>query len=152
MLEGEFHYYTLFGPKLQQMYCFFLMKFIQHPDLLLFLCRLHFISSIGYICGKNDTLADSVISAGGLHELTVALAHNDQGDIKIAAAWALAKAASHGPQQAQAVAESGALLAMHAIGQIENADDKLISNCSEAASSIIGRLESMPALIALLSL
>jgi len=44
------------------------------------------------------------------------------------------------------------LLAMHAIGQVENADNKLISNCNEAASSIIGKLESIPALIALLSL
>ena len=93
-----------------------------------------------------------VISLGGLLELTVALAHNDQKGIKIAAAWALVQAASHSADQAQAVAESGALLAMHAIGQVENVEKALVTKCNEAACTIIHQLESMPALIAILNL
>lgn len=103
--------------------------------------------ALGHCCDWSPALAEAVIVSDGLSVLTVALAHNKEEPVKCAAAWALGQAGKHCPAHAQAVAESGALLAL--TGQ-ENNDTDLARKCIKAACAIIAQLATLPALDALL--
>jgi hypothetical protein len=108
--------------------------------------------ALGHICagGGAAALAEAVIAAGALTALTVAIAHNQEEPVKCAAAWAVGQAGRHGPLQAQAVTESGALLALTGLEVAPTSSPDLALKCSKAACSVISELDSLPALDALL--
>jgi hypothetical protein len=108
------------------------------------------IMALGHICAGSAVLAEAVIGAGALTALTVAIAHNPEEPVKCAAAWAVGQAGRHGAGQAQAVTESGALLALTGLEVAPTSSPDLALKCSKAACSVIAELESLPALDALL--
>lgn len=108
------------------------------------------IMALGHLSACSPSIADAVIAAGGLTVLTVAVAHSKDDPVKAAAAWGLGQAGKHGPLQAQAVAESGAMLALTGLCITPNTSTDVLSKCNNAAKLIIGRLDSMPVLDALL--
>jgi len=107
--------------------------------------------ALGHCASWDASLAEAIIVADGLSVLTVSLAHSKDEPVKCASAWALGQAGKHCPTHAQAVAESGALLAL--TGQ-ESADSTgggdLPGKCSKAACAVISQLATLPALDALL--
>jgi len=106
--------------------------------------------ALGHICADSSALAEAVINAGALNALTVAIAHNPEEPAKCAAAWAVGQVGRHGPLQAQAVTESGALLALTGLEVAPSSSSDLALKCSKAACNVISKLESLPALDALL--
>lgn len=112
--------------------------------------RLPGIMALGYLCQDRPALAESVIAAGGLKALTIVLAHNQEDPAKCAAAWAVGYAGGHSNAHAQAVAESGALLALTGLEVTEGSSADLVAKCTRAACQVIKELSAMPALDALL--
>ena len=106
--------------------------------------------ALGHCCAWSPALAESVIIADGLAALTVSLAHNAEEPVKCAAAWALGQAGRHCPGHAQAVAESGALLALTGLELAPGGSADLAAKCSKAACTVIAQLAALPALDALL--
>jgi hypothetical protein len=112
--------------------------------------RLPEIMALGHISAGSSSLAEAVIDAGALTALTVSIAHNPEESVKCAAAWAVGQVGRHGPLQAQAVTESGALLALTGLEVAPSSSPDLALKCSKAACSVISGLDSLPALDALL--
>lgn len=106
--------------------------------------------ALGHSCAWSQDLAEAVIIADGLNVLTVCLAHNKEEPVKCAAAWALGQAGKHCATHAQAVAESGALLALTGLEVSGEGWADLALKCCKAACTIISQLASLPALDALL--
>ena len=79
----------------------------------------------------------------------MAVAHNPEEPTKCAAAWAVGQAGKHGALQAQAVAESGALLALMGLEVAPASSADLAAKCSRAACAVVKELGSLPALDAL---
>jgi hypothetical protein len=108
------------------------------------------ITAVGWILAASRELADAAIAAGGLTALAVAVAHNPEEPAKCAAAWAVGQAGKHGALQAQAVAESGALLALTGLEVAPASSADLAAKCSKAACTVIKEIGSLHALDALL--
>ena len=124
--------------------------FFKYHCILFLFFRLPFIVALGYLCAGSPALAEVVISAGGLTALAGAIAHNKEEPAKCAAAWAVGQAGHHGTTQAQAVAESGALLALTELEIAPTSSQDLATKCSKAACSVIAELSALPSLDALL--
>lgn len=106
--------------------------------------------ALGYLCAGSPALAEVVIASGGLTALAVAIAHNKEEPAKCAAAWAVGQAGRHGSTQAQAVAESGALLALTELEIAPSSSEDLAAKCNKASCSVIAELTALPSLDALL--
>ena len=106
--------------------------------------------ALGHLSAATSSLAESVINAGGLTALAVVIAHNPEEPAKCAAAWAVGQIGRHSPLHAQAVAESGALLALTGLEVAATSSADLAAKCCKAVSSVIAELSSLPALDALL--
>lgn len=105
--------------------------------------------ALGHLCSFTAALAEAVITWGGLAVLTPVLAASGIEPVQCAAAWAVGQAGRHGASHAQAVGESGALLALASIEISPQASPDLAAKCCKAASSVVAQLASLPALDAL---
>jgi hypothetical protein len=108
------------------------------------------VMALGHMCSLSEALAEAVIVSGGLTAITVALAHNLDETVKAAAAWAIGQAGKHRSEHAQAVAESGALLALMQLESKPTSSPDLMKKCGTAACAIVAELASLGPLDALL--
>ena len=108
------------------------------------------IMAVGHIGAATPVLAEQVINADGLRCLATCIAHHPDEPAKCAAAWAVGQIGKHSSMHSQAVAESGALLALTGLEAAPTSTPELRAKCSKAAYLVIGNLNSMPALDALL--
>jgi hypothetical protein len=113
-------------------------------------CRLPGIMALGYLCSFTAPLAEAVIACGGLAALTAAVANGGAEPVQCAAAWALGQAGRHCAAHSQAVAESGALLALAGLEVAPQSSADLASKCGRAAAAVVAQLAALPALDALL--
>ena len=131
---------------------------------------------MGYLCSFSPALAEAVVARDGLAALTSALGASGTEPVQCAAAWALGQAGRHRAAHAQvsacftvppcaarpslqsrplcatpaqAVAESGALLALAGLEVSPQSSEDLGAKCGRAAAAVVAKLESLPALDAL---
>lgn len=108
--------------------------------------RLPGIMALGYIGAFSETLATAVIASDGIGPLFAALSDEPEDHVKSASAWSLGQIGRHTPDHAKAVADSGALSRLVAIGASQRSSDDLRSKCARALRFIIEKLTDLRAL------
>lgn len=105
--------------------------------------------ALGFIAAFSETLALAVIAEQGLGPLVAALAGETEDHLRAAAAWSLGQVGRHTPDHARAVADTGVLLSLAALGGAPGASEDLATKCRRALKGVVAKLGFLPALDAL---
>jgi len=108
--------------------------------------RLPGIMALGYISAFSETLATAVIASKGIGPLFAALVEEPEDHVKSASAWSLGQIGRHTPNHAKAVADSGVLSKLVAVGSLPSSSEDLRVKCVRALRFIIEKLTDLAAL------
>lgn len=102
--------------------------------------------ALGYISAFSETLATAVIASKGIGPLFAALVEEPEDHVKSASAWSLGQIGRHTPNHAKAVADSGVLSKLVAVGSLPSSSEDLRVKCVRALRFIIEKLTDLAAL------